>query len=540
MATMKAYAVLSGGGVKGAALAGCLDAATHHGIEFAGFGGTSAGSIVALLASVGYDGKKIAGLMKNGQPAHPMAILKDQGQWLREAQAHLENAIDILYSDRSLFFKLRKLRSIHNKAAPIRKQIYNHLGLYDGKVLRKVLMDLVVQQKPELKNHASITFEDLENARCLPLKIVASDITLRKAAPFKRKPPQPSQGGHRIYSQDVFDAVRASAGYPFLFQPEVLADGTRLVDGGLSSNLPTFLFLEEQELTRYPLLAFNLVSSTSPSAKDSALVRFGKDMAASALEASDDLLANLMPNVHLVEVPIPADITTLKFDLSDTDIDRLYNAGYQETSTSLANWNRLKEVKDKEEKRPSGILNLPQQLQVVYGAETLFRFPLRSLIRMIEDHTSARDVRSQVMLPTGLGDGSRIVVYHQGFRPNDPDRDLVLGQYAGCSGRALETRIPAFADLADAKNNYTKWRMSSEQQARVAPDRQSMFSVPIFAWSRERGNVDDLPILGILSVDSSTALVDTGWVSAQDMSIDEGGIFLIMIQWADVISKLLR
>lgn len=52
---MKAYAILDGGGVKGAALAGALAAAEHNGIEFAGFGGTSAGAIVALLACVGYD-----------------------------------------------------------------------------------------------------------------------------------------------------------------------------------------------------------------------------------------------------------------------------------------------------------------------------------------------------------------------------------------------------------------------------------------------------------------------------------------------------
>ena len=50
---MDAYAVFSGGGVKGAAHAGCLNAAEQRGLRFKGFGGTSAGSIVALLASIG-------------------------------------------------------------------------------------------------------------------------------------------------------------------------------------------------------------------------------------------------------------------------------------------------------------------------------------------------------------------------------------------------------------------------------------------------------------------------------------------------------
>ncbi len=35
---MRAYAILDGGGVKGAALAGCLKAAEELGIEFAGYG----------------------------------------------------------------------------------------------------------------------------------------------------------------------------------------------------------------------------------------------------------------------------------------------------------------------------------------------------------------------------------------------------------------------------------------------------------------------------------------------------------------------
>ena len=48
---MKRYAILAGGGVKGVALAGCLAASQEKGIRFEGYGGTSAGSIVALLAS---------------------------------------------------------------------------------------------------------------------------------------------------------------------------------------------------------------------------------------------------------------------------------------------------------------------------------------------------------------------------------------------------------------------------------------------------------------------------------------------------------
>ncbi|WP_394223487.1 patatin-like phospholipase family protein [Alteromonas gracilis] len=48
---MKAYGVFEGGGVKGVALAGAYKAALENDVDFIGFGGTSAGAIVALLAS---------------------------------------------------------------------------------------------------------------------------------------------------------------------------------------------------------------------------------------------------------------------------------------------------------------------------------------------------------------------------------------------------------------------------------------------------------------------------------------------------------
>src|ERR1700748_1617429 len=60
---MQAYAVMDGGGVKGAALAGCLLAAEEAHIQFVGYGGTSAGSIVALLACVGYSGAELERIM---------------------------------------------------------------------------------------------------------------------------------------------------------------------------------------------------------------------------------------------------------------------------------------------------------------------------------------------------------------------------------------------------------------------------------------------------------------------------------------------
>jgi predicted acylesterase/phospholipase RssA len=77
---MKAYAIFDGGGVLGAALAGCYAAAREQGIEFVGFGGTSAGSIVAMMGSVGFDGPEMEEFLVSGrrESAHFFGTLGEE------------------------------------------------------------------------------------------------------------------------------------------------------------------------------------------------------------------------------------------------------------------------------------------------------------------------------------------------------------------------------------------------------------------------------------------------------------------------------
>ncbi|MBD8161138.1 patatin-like phospholipase family protein [Pantoea agglomerans] len=65
MYKLESYAVFEGGGIKGFAFTGVLDAANEAGIDFVGYAGTSAGAIIAYLASIGYSGKDIFNELKN-------------------------------------------------------------------------------------------------------------------------------------------------------------------------------------------------------------------------------------------------------------------------------------------------------------------------------------------------------------------------------------------------------------------------------------------------------------------------------------------
>src|ERR1700733_13584069 len=54
----KVFAVFSGGGVKGAAFIGAVEEAQKY-VQFAGWGGTSAGSIIAALLACGYSTEEL-------------------------------------------------------------------------------------------------------------------------------------------------------------------------------------------------------------------------------------------------------------------------------------------------------------------------------------------------------------------------------------------------------------------------------------------------------------------------------------------------
>jgi hypothetical protein len=169
------------------------------------------------------------------------------------------------------------------------------------------------------------------------------------------------------------------------------------------------------------------------------------------------------------------------------------------------------------------------------------RVILASLARTVEAETRAEKVRAHIMLPTGHG--TRVVVYQYGM-DNDPDADLELAMDGGCSGKAWATRGPAVADLVRAADTFeSDWKMTRMQQAKVKPDLKSMFSVPIFdTTNRLAQSVNDLDIIGVLSVDSTTPLLDTGWLSdparVEHSRLASGTEFLF--DWADIVGEILR
>jgi NTE family protein len=511
---MKAYAILAGGGVKGAALAGCLRAAEEQGVLFAGYGGTSAGSMVALLAAAGYSGKELGELLVD---LDFRTLLEDGGAALERTKALVAGAARAAHGG-----WWAKLRALLDGARAVRS-LGPELGLYAGQPLKQYLLGKIQERLPQLAGHADVTFEHLHAAGCLPLKVVASDVTLRRPALFSRT--------ETTYGSSVLDAVRASTSYPFAFQP-VRKNGRCLVDGGLASNLPVFLFEPEYRETRVPALAFDLVSAPASLPANYDLGRHAADLLATALEAGDELLRRVLRGVVHIPIATPAGIDTLDFGLSRDDRKRLLDAGYQAVASFLNGYAPLQRVKTAAEE-------MKRRLQAEHGPPQLYAPVLYGLARQIEEETGASDVRVQVMLPTGRPEGTLLVVY--GHRMEAAaDSDLELPEGAGCPGRAWTLRAPAIADLEQARRSPEHWGMSPEQLAKIPEGLASMLCVPVHGEMPQTGQEPPAPV-GTLAVDSPTPLRATGWLERAGPKVTASSrVVGIMRSWAYVLYHLLR
>jgi NTE family protein len=544
---IKAYAILSGGGVKGAALAGGLLAAKEKGYEFVAFGGTSAGSIIALLACVGYTPEELRTIMVEevdfteflDGTAAELQTLKDLPKDLKPLLEKLPTALQTIIGKLSLFSKsnafnilplanelfseikknsrvLSDTSEFFDKYNGLLLKLSSEFGLCDGQFLEDFLRKKIIYKLPKLANKPVITFADLRAQRCPTLKIVASDLKQRRPFVFSALGGD-EQGG------SVIDAVRASISFPFVFRP-VKVNKTFLVDGGLGSNLPLFLF--EKDLTRgnLPIVAFDLITASKNKTGKYDLGDFFDDMMTTALESGDDLMRNVLKRVRYIPINIPESIGTLDFSLARAQKLQLFTCGHSDAASELGNY----------DVKPTTLI---EQLQAQYASPKVVVSILRAVAKEFEEKTKATNIRANIMLPSG--DGTRIVVYHYGM-DDDSDCDLILDMDAGCTGRAWSEKSMALADLVEAREHYSsQWKMKRTQQAKIPKDRKAMLAIPIFAHTEMVGEHINAPIsldaepIGTLAVDTDTALGDTMW-TVEPVALE------LAKQWARVLAYVLR
>jgi len=293
---MLADGVFSGGGIKGLAFAGALEAAAEAGYdEWDNLAGTSAGAITAMALAVGYDA---AGL-----------------------RAELERF---------------KFASIADYGAPLGIGLTWNLvrrhAATRGKVLHEWIRSLL-KSAP----HPATRFGELGGK----LQVVGTDLAHARMVVFPRDVALYVDEHGKPLDPDEFpiaDAVRISAGYPYFFPPLELRYGETgkngvLVDGGVCSTFPIFLF--DVQNPKHPTWGFRLIegplSSGLPPHQIGG-IDWPLDMLSALLDTSVNALDQLeIEQEHFKQrtIAIPtAEVPTLKFDLTKADEKYLRDSGY--------------------------------------------------------------------------------------------------------------------------------------------------------------------------------------------------------------------
>ncbi len=311
----EADGVFQGGGVKGIALAGALLAfADHDQIaiqKWVNVAGTSAGAIIAAYLATGHDPQDLHKLMQNVL----YASFQDWGRG--------------------------------GKIAGGAWNLARHHGLAHGETFRTWFDN-------EL---GGATFESVRRNENTPdkggdpyrLRLIASDVTQHRMLVLPA-----DLSGYKLPGTDcpiepdrfkIADAVRMSMSIPFFFQPVLLESvetgkSCTIVDGGILSNFPVWLFDVDGAVTR-PTFGFHLTGGRDVGEGFEHIlatlgwpVKLGIDIVRTASEAWDERFMTHSTVVRTLPVP-SGDIAATDFSLTAEDQRRLLESGRQAANAFL-------------------------------------------------------------------------------------------------------------------------------------------------------------------------------------------------------------
>ncbi|WP_434139507.1 patatin-like phospholipase family protein [Photobacterium leiognathi] len=207
-------------------------------------------------------------------------------------------------------------------------------GVYSTCNLESILWELFTAKFPnfQFKGKKCITFKELFSLTKIELKVIVSDVHSGQAIIF-------GYDNEETADSCVISAVCASSSYPLVFEPNTtLKNNCILVDGGLSCNLPTFIFNDKNH-KKLPLYAFDLYKDSEdeiPPVKTKNILEFGWRLISTSLEASNAILSSLIDAIP-VKVRVPNSIETLDFDLKKASIIEMYETGKQSARKSFKN-----------------------------------------------------------------------------------------------------------------------------------------------------------------------------------------------------------
>lgn len=269
---------LAGGGIRGIAHAGVLKAFEENGIKIDAIGGTSAGSIVAALYSMGY------------KPYYIYILFKKYAQEIINiGNAPIINGI-------GNFVKCKKI---------------GISGLNDGTVLEKMCNELALRKRVKV-------IGDIK----MPLVIPAVDIAEAKEYIFTNCAPRDNINDDYITEIEIGKAVRASSSFPAVFCPCEFKNHM-FMDGGALDNIP---ILPLKEIYNKKVIAVNFVADPVEPNSD----------VMDILMRTLDIMGNKLSEKGLEQSDFVLTVPTDRAGLLDIDkLDKCYKFGYETVIQNL-------------------------------------------------------------------------------------------------------------------------------------------------------------------------------------------------------------
>ncbi|XEC92865.1 patatin-like phospholipase family protein [Paenibacillus tarimensis] len=303
---MQINAVFEGGGMKGISLVGAVYATERYGITFNQVAGTSTGAIIASMLAAGYTAKEMKPII---QQTPFTSFLK-----------------------RSPVFNVKII-------GPAIRLLLRK-GLFSGDVLEQWIAEL-------LRARGVRTFADLPRGK---LRIVASDISNGRLLVL---PDDIVFYGIQPNRLEVAKAVRMSASIPYFFDPVILKEkklrshvgklqrprkSAYIVDGGLLSNFPLWLFDEEEHNRNnaIPVIGYQLVGKNKNEPRTiRGPITMLQAIFETMMQAHDERYIEKENRERTIKIPTLG-ISTTQFNLSPEASERLFEAGRVAAATFFA------------------------------------------------------------------------------------------------------------------------------------------------------------------------------------------------------------
>ncbi|MEI9935825.1 MAG: patatin-like phospholipase family protein [Pseudomonadota bacterium] len=310
------WAVFEGGGVRGAAHAGAFAAAVASGVAFTRVAGTSAGSIVAALVAARATPEFIK-----------LAMLDMPMEKFLVASRPRES----IFPGRRLGARAvrRATWGVTRKALTIALDSGLHSSYPIQEWTENRLRQLLANSRAAF-DVGPVEFRHLP----VPLHIVATDLVTGRAKIWSKE---------ETPGESVAFAVRSSCTIPFFYQA-VRFGSSVLVDGGVISNLPAFVFQNVSEaesrsvLSR--ILAFRLKEDEAQVRVIEELREFVARLGDVVVNGATSIQLSLQPGVHSVAIPTGAIKSTDFATVGQAEKQQLYDAGHQAVATYIRNERR--------------------------------------------------------------------------------------------------------------------------------------------------------------------------------------------------------